>query len=38
MTTFADPDDCLCTLDEYLDGHRCKCPDHEPCVECRDDE
>ena len=27
---------CLCTLDEVLDGHRCKCPDHEFCgeVEC----
>lgn len=29
---------CYCTLDEYLDGHRCRCPEHKPCWECIDEE
>lgn len=28
---------CLCTLDEYMDGHRCRCPHHAPCGECDED-
>jgi len=29
---------CLCTLDEYMDGHRHHCPDHTPCADCEPDE
>lgn len=28
---------CLCTFDEYLDGHRHRCPFHKPCSDCEED-
>jgi hypothetical protein len=28
---------CLCTMDEFMDGHRCRCPDHLVCGECEAD-
>lgn len=28
---------CLCTLDEYLDGHRHQCDMHRICFECLED-